>query len=68
MLAATMNPITDDEPRDPRVCFHPGDAWLAGTPVDDEPRDPCICFHPGDAWRGSLTETDERALAVLARI
>ena len=35
---------------------------------DDEPRDPRICFHPGDAWRGSLTETDERALAVLEKV
>jgi hypothetical protein len=59
---------TDDEPRDPRICFHPGDAWLAGTPAEDEPRDPRICFHPGDAWRGSLTEADERALAVLAKV
>ena len=62
-------PLTpDDEPRDPRICFHPGDAWLASAPAGDEPRDPRICFHPGDAWRGSLTETDERALAVLAKV
>jgi hypothetical protein len=85
-LTTTMH-ADPQEPAGPRICFHPGDAWLAaapGRPVspcfhpgDDEPsgeldRGVSPCFHPGDddaaaGLHRSLTEIDERALAVLAR-
>jgi len=36
----------------PRVCFHPGDAWLA-LPDDAQKNTGSKCFHPGDAWVAS---------------
>jgi len=36
----------------PRICFHPGDAWLA-LPDDPQKNTGSKCFHPGEAWLAS---------------
>jgi len=70
-LTTTMH-AHPQEPAGPRICFHPGDAWLAAAPAGEPGRPVSPCFHPGDddpaaGLHRSLTEIDERALAVLAR-
>ena len=61
-------PVTIDA--GPRICFHPGDAWLT-SPDDPTKSTGSKCFHPADddptaELCRSLTEIDARALAALA--